>query len=231
MNPYAAYIIPRYSILNPDKIEVFENLSLLDSILLRSTLYLNLLENFVKRESKIDFYFFLDNSDKQLIAPEFKDFNTSIKFVDLNSKQILIENLSNKEFPNHKKNIFISPDIMGLNLQELERLFNLLNIENKSLLIWKSSTGELAFLGFNIYSDEIAQGLMKSDFNYDNLLSNIKSSSHFINTVNDVLVVRKFDDFKQSYHDLSQKKSIEYCSQEMHERFTHLFIEYKDLLK
>jgi hypothetical protein len=231
MNQNAAYIIPRYPILNPQKAKIFENLNLQDSVLLRSTLYLNLIENFIKKESKIDFYFFLDIVDRNFLTAEFNIEKISLSFVDLSNKQALVENLANKEFSKHKKNIFISPDIMGLNLKEVERLLNLLNIEDDSLLIGKSKEGELGFLGFNSYSDEIAQGLIKSDFNYDNFLSKIKSSSHFINTVNDILVVRNLNNFKQLYTDLSQKKSIDYCSQEIHERFTHLFIEHKDLLK
>jgi hypothetical protein len=231
MNPNAAYIIPRSSILNPKKIKIFENLNISDSILLRSTLYLNLIDNFSKKESKTDFYFFLDNFDKDLITEEFNSDKILVNFVDLDDKLALVENLANKEFSKHKKNIFISPDIMGLNLQEVERLFNLLNVEDESLLIGKSKDGELGFLGFNKYSDEVAQSLINSEFNYDVFLSNIKSSSHFINTVSDILVVRNLNNFKQLYIDLSQKKSIEYCSQEMHERFTQLFIEYKDLLK
>ena len=48
------------------------------------------------------------------------------------------------------------------------------------------------------------------------------------------LIISKFSDiqdFKTLYKELSKKESLIYCSQNMHEKFTHLFIEYKELLK
>ena len=65
----------------------------------------------------------------------------------------------------------------------------------------------------------------------DKFLSYNKSCEYFVNTLTDVIAVSNINDFKKLYIDLSQKKSNEYCSQQMHERFTHLFVEYKDLLK
>jgi len=89
----------------------------------------------------------------------------------------------------------------------------------------------LQFFGFNNYSEEIINNLILSNFSYNDFLGLVKSCEHFMHIVNDVLLVRNIDNFKQLYQELSQKKSIEYCSQPMHERFTHLFVEYKDLLK
>jgi hypothetical protein len=48
MKPSAAYIVPQDSILNPTRNKLFDNFSADDSILLRTTLYLNLIENFLK---------------------------------------------------------------------------------------------------------------------------------------------------------------------------------------
>lgn len=231
MNPNAAYIIPQAPILNTKRITKFENFSIDDSILLKSTLYLSLLENFTKKESKIDFYFFLDEADKEFLPEEFKQKNINFYFTDITNKNSLFENLSSKEFSDHKNNIIITSDLVGINISELERLINLLNIEDESLLISKSKDDDIGIFGFNNYSSEVFNNLVKSGFKYDDFLSRIKSSSHFIHAASEVLLIKGIDDFKQLYTALSQKKSIEYCSQEMHERFTHLFIEYKDLLK
>ena len=65
----------------------------------------------------------------------------------------------------------------------------------------------------------------------DKFLSYNKSCDYFVNTLSDVISVIDVNDFKKLYTELSLKKSNEYCSQQMHERFTHLFVEYKDLLK
>lgn len=231
MNQNAVYIIPQSSFLNPAQINVFENFSNNDSILLRSTLYLNLAENFLNKENKIDFYFFFDENDKEFLSKDFELNNINPRFNDLKNKSLFFENLSAKEFLTHKNNLIISSDLIGINISELERIINLLNIEDESLLIGKSKEGEIGVLGFNNYFPEIFENLIKADFEFDDFLSRLKSSNHFIHTLNDILLIRNINNFKQLYTELSQKKSIEYCSQEMHERFTHLFIEYKDLLK
>lgn len=231
MNQNAVYIIPQSSFLNPAQINVFENFSNNDSILLRSTLYLNLAENFLNKENKIDFYFFFDENDKEFLSKDFELNNINPRFNDLKNKSLFFENLSAKEFLTHKNNLIISSDLIGINISELERIINLLNIEDESLLIGKSKEGEIGVLGFNNYFPEIFENLIKADFKFDDFLSRLKSSNHFIHTLNDILLIRNINNFKQLYTELSQKKSIEYCSQEMHERFTHLFIEYKDLLK
>ncbi len=231
MNQNAVYIIPQSSFLNPAHINLFENFSKSDSILLRSTLYLNLVENFLNKENKIDFYFYFDENDKEFLSNEFELYKLNPLFNDLKNKSLFFENLSAKEFLTHKNNLIISSDLIGINISELERIINLLNIEDESLLIGKSKDGEIGILGFNNYFPEIFENLIKSDFKFDDFLSRLKSSNHFIHTLNDILLIRNINNFKQLYTELSQKKSIEYCSQEMHERFTHLFIEYKDLLK
>lgn len=231
MNQTAAYIIPNTAILNPELIQPFENFGINDSILLRSTLYLNLVENFISKDSKTDFYFYLDIGDKDFITDEFRISKLNLKFGDLSNKNLFFENLSSKEFSSYKNNTLINSDLIGLNILDLEKLTNLLNIEDESLLINKSKSGDIGIFGFNNYSNEIFKSLINANFKYDEFLSRIKSLSHFIHTTNDILLIKNINDFRQLYFELSQKKSIEYCSQKMHERFTHLFIEYKDLLK
>ncbi len=231
MNPNAVYIIPDSPILNPDLTKQFENFSIDDSILLKSTLYLSLAENFLTKESKIDFYFYMDEKDKDYITDEFRIQNLSVKFSDLYNHKTFYEKLSTKEFLNHKNNILIKPDILGITLNDLDKFFNLLSIEDESLLLGKSVEREIGILGFNNYYPDIFNELIKSKYNYDEFLINFKLSSHFIHTTSDILLIRNINNFKQMYFNLSQKISKEYCSQEMHERFTHLFIEYKDQLK
>jgi hypothetical protein len=144
---------------------------------------------------------------------------------------LLFENLFLKEFNAHKNNIILSADLIGINQIEVDKYFNLLNIDDESLLIGKSKEGVIGVFGFNSYSTDIFSCLVKSDFNYSNFLSCTKTLNHFIHTLNDILLIKNIEHFKQLYIELSQKKSIEYCSQQIHEMFTHLFIEYKDLLK
>ncbi len=231
MKQNAVYIVPSSPIFNPSHIKLFDKFNSDESKFLRSTLYLNLINNFSDKENKADFYFYLDELDKDFLPEEFTRQNFTPHFFDLSNKKLFFENLSVKEFTLHKNNILIASDIIGINIIDIDKCINLLSIEDESLLIGKSKENEIGILGFNNYYPDIFDSFVKSSFMFDDFLSRIKSSNHFINTLNDVLLIRNIDDFKQLYHELSQKKSIEYCSQEMHERFTHLFIEYKDLLK
>ena len=190
-----------------------------------------MVENFFRDGNKTDCYFVLDERDRDFITDDFKTDKLNFHFADLTEQKLVFENLFLKEFSSHKNNIILSSDLIGINQIELDKYFNLLNIDDESLLIGKSNEGVIGVFGFNSYSVDIFNCLVKSEFNYNNFLSCTKTLNHFIHTLNDILLIKNIEHFKQLYIELSQKKSIEYCSQQMHEKFTHLFIEYKELLK
>jgi len=231
MNSKAIYIFPFYAFYTDELYKKFVEFKKEDVLFLATTLYLNILENLIGREDKIDIYCIWDESKKDNLPDELKNINHKIIFKDLSNKKILFEKLSSKEFLSYKNNLIVFSDAIDIRPSDYEQYFNLLNIEDESLVIAKDKENNIAVLGFNNYSDEIISSLVLSGFDYNNFLSRIKSCEHFMHIVNDVLLVRNINNFKQLYLELSQKKSIEYCSQPMHERFTHLFVEYKDLLK
>ena len=53
---------------------------------------------------------------------------------------------------------------------------------------------------------------------------------YLLHVLSEFFIVNNFEDFKALYNILSKKESLEFCSQEMHEKFTHLFIEWCLLL-
>jgi len=231
MKSNAVYIIPDRSVFNLDLIKDFENFNKADSLLLCSTLYMNLVENFIGRKFKADIYCILDELDKEFISNELKNTEIKILFDNISNKKKLFDKLAAKEFSLHKNNLIIFSNIMGINLIDVEKYFKLLNIEDESLLIGRSKDNCVVILGFNNYSEEVFTNLLNVNFNYDELLIKLSSLNYFIHTTKDILSINNLSDFKELYTDLSKKKSIEYCSQQMHEKFTHLFVEYKDLLK
>lgn len=231
MNPNAIYIIPASLIFNHEEIKEFEIFDKTDSLLLSSTLYLNLVENFIGRDFKADIFCLIDERDKEFISNELRNDEIKILFENINNKKNLFDKLSAKEFSLHKNNLVIFSNIMGINLTDVEKYFKMLNIEDESLLIGRSKDNCVVILGFNNYSEEVFTNLLKVNFNYDELLIKLSSLNYFIHTTKDILRINNLNDFKELYSDLSQKKSIEYCSQKMHEKFTHLFVEYKELLK
>jgi len=231
MNSKAVYIFPFFASVSIELYDSFSGFSKPDVVMLSISLYLNILENLNGKEDRIDIYCLWDEKDRDYLPVELKNDNLKIIFTDISNKKIIFEKLANKEFSRYKNNLIVFSDVIDIKPSDYEQYFNLLNIEDESLVIAKSKENNIAVFGFNNYSNEIINSLLLSGFDYNNFLSRIKSCTHFMHIVNDLLVVRSLINFKQLYVALSQKKSIEYCSQQMHERFTHLFVEYKDLLK
>lgn len=231
MNSKAVYIFP-FNFFHLDEIyNSLDGFKKEDVFFLIYTLYLNILENLYGKEDKIDIYCIWTENDKISIPEELKSNNFKIIYTDVSNTKIIFEKLSLKEFLLYKNNLLVCSDVIDVKPADYDQYFNLLNIENESLVIAKNKENSIAVFGFNNYSEEIINILLLSGFDYNIFLSRIKSSAHFMNIVNDVLLIRSISDYKQLYLELSQKKSMEYCSQKMHERFTHLFVEYKDLLK
>ena len=233
MNSKAVYILPFYFSHAKELSNNLDGFSKDDISFLFETLYLNILENLIGKQAKIEIYCIWDENRKDNLPDEFKNSNYNIVFSDVSKKKLILERLSSKEFLSHKNNLIIFSDAIDIRPSDYEQYFNLLNIEDESLVIAKNKENSIAVFGFNNYSEEIINNLILSNFSYNDFLGRVKSCEHFMHIVNDVLLVRNLNlyNFKQLYQELSQKKSIEYCSQPMHERFTNLFVEYNDLLK
>ncbi len=231
MKQNAIYIIPQFSLsqrLIDDNFEQFTNE---DFSFLKFILYLNLLENVNQRKDKVDIIKVLDSSDKESFSDVSSDESSKTIFCDIKDIKSLLKELSNKEFISHKNNLLILSDAIDIRPVDIDKYFNLLSMDDKSIVIATSIDRKIKVFGFNSYSDDLIKYISDSDFFMDKFLSYNKSCEYFVNTVNEVLAVNNVDDFKKLYTELSLKSSWDYCSQQMHERFTHLFVEYKDLLK
>ena len=231
MKQNAIYIIPSYPLLNrlgDTNIEEFKDE---DYIFLKSILYLNLLENVNVKIDKADIFKIFDFSDKDLLSDEFTEKSQRIIYGDINNLKLLFKELLSKEFISYKNNLVVFSDVINIRPVDIGQYFSVLNNDENSLVLAKSSDGKIKVFGFHNYSDDLFKHLTDSLFVQDKFLSYNKSCDYLVNTLIDVVSVININDFKKLYNDLSLKKSFEYCSQQMHERFTHLFVEYKDLLK
>ena len=172
----------------------------------------------------------MDNSDKDFLTDGLIDESSKTIFYDIRELKSLIKEFSSKEFLSYKNNLIIFSDVIDIRSIDIDKYFNLLSMDDKSLVIATSTDRRIKVFGFNSYSDDLLKNISDSDFNMDKFLIYNKSCAYFVNTLNQVLAISNIDDFKKLYSELSQKSSWDYCSQQMHERFTHLFVEYKDLL-
>ena len=231
MKQNAIYIIPPFSLSQRSTDDNFKQFSDEDFSFLKSTLYLTLLENVNQRNEKNEIIKVLDSSDKELFRNEFIDESTNTIYYNAKDLKSVLKELSNKEFISHKNNLIIFSDAIDIRPVDIDKYISLLSIDDKSILIATSKDRKMKVFGFNSYSDDLIKYFSDSDFYMDKFLSYNKSCEYFVNTVNEVLAINNIEDFKILYTELSFKSSWDYCSQQMHERFTHLFVEYKDLLK
>lgn len=206
-----------------------ENFSESDSSYFRATLYLNIMENIIKGKDKTDLFVILSKDEKYSEFEMLKDFH--LITAEQNSISILQSEQITKEFSNHKYNILVAGNVVNLSSTDIEKFFNLLGIDEKTILISKSSSNKISAFGFCGYTDELIRFFIESELSIQKFLGFNKSCEYYITLAKDLFEVNDISDFKKLYIDLSQKASLEYCSQNMHERFTHLFVEYKDLLK
>ena len=225
------YIIPASVIFRQDSVPVFEGLSKEDSSVLFSTLYMNNKEVVQKLLGDLEFHFCFYEIDNENLLPEFSEMPDNIHFYKLNESvkffRQLFKTFPADEFPNI---LIIFSNTMGIKPSDLLKTINLLNHEDKNIVVGRSTNGKISIIAFNYYEDTLLETFSSFNFTYEELLPRINKIDYFFFLLNGFLTVDNLNDFKNLYKILSNKDSIDFCSHEMHEKFTHLFIEYKDLL-
>ena len=224
------YILCLHPIFNSAAVPKFEKLSLRDSILLYSQLLANFIDIFSKTYLKFELVFCLDEKDEDYIPGKFFP-NESKIFINISENESSkVQRLAKNYFSGFENNIIIRADVIGISEKTIKKIFNLLAIEDDVLVIGKSINKKVALLGFNNLGMNLLDEMFSTTLEYDNFLIEAGKSDLFLNTLNGFQLIEDFSDFKNLYIELSKKESLSYCSQLMHERFTNLFIEYKDLL-
>ena len=224
------YILSLHPIFNSAAVPKFEKLSLRDSILLYSQLLANFIDNFSKTDLKFELVFCLEEKDEDYIPGKFFPNESKIFINTSENESSNVERLAKNYFSGFENNIIIRADVIGISEKTIKKIFNLLAIEDDVLVIGKSINKKVALLGFNNLEMNLLDEMFSTTLEYDNFLIEAGKSDLFLNTLNGFQLIENFIDFKNLYIELSKKESLAYCSQQMHERFTNLFIEYKDLL-
>lgn len=224
------YILSLHPLFNGEAAQKFENLSLWDSNLLYSHLLANFIEIFTHTDLDFELVFCLNEKDENYIPANFFPDDSIIFFNTSENNDANFEWLGKKYFSSFENNILIRADVIGISEKTIQKIFNLLAIEDDVLVIGKSINKKVALLGFNNLEINLLNEMFSTTIEYDNFLIEAGKSDLFLNTLNGFQLIDNFSDFKNLYIELSKKDSLAYCSQQMHERFTNLFIEYKDLL-
>jgi len=222
------YLIPLFPVFNEQETRLFNSFSREDSINLYSSLYLNLKEITNSLLNSAACIFCFDERDKNHVYPEFS--GSEKIFANLNDKSVLLKVLSEKYFGRFNNNLIIFVNTISISQKDILKYLDLLNREDESFIIGKSHNSKVSYIGFNIYNPELFHQVEATDLKFDNLLHLVCRFDYFVNILNGSLFIEDINDFKILYRELSKKESLSYCSQKIHEKFTHLFIEYKELL-
>jgi hypothetical protein len=224
------YVLCLHPIFNGAATTRFENLSIRDSNLLYSHLIANFIEVFADTDLEFELVFCLNEKDEHCIPSNFFPDESKIFINTSENDNENLERLAKSYFSRFENNILIRADVIGISEKTIQKIFNLLAIEDDVLVIGKSINKKVALLGFNNLEMNLIDEMFSTTLEYDNFLIVAGKSDLFLNTLNGFQLIENFSDFKNLYIELSKKESLAYCSQQMHERFTNLFIEYKDLL-
>ena len=225
------FVVPSGPVFNSEEVQAFEKLSQGDSALLQSTLYLNYKDMLSKSSDAYEIVYFLDEKDKDCLPAEFNSENMKIQFIKCSEGWSNIAGFISRKINQDSTNILIlSSHSIGITPQKIEKYFNLLNHEDRNILVGKTPAQKVSLIGLNYFESRMFEGFTNFSMTLDEFLRYVNRLDNFLFSVDGFNTIEKLDDFKKLYKILSTKESIEFCSHEIHEKFTHLFIEYKELL-
>jgi hypothetical protein len=200
------------------------------SVLLYSSLLLNYKELLETNSAQANYYFLIDESDRDFVTTEFAD-SARIIWINSHEKISALKNISDKYFINYNNNIIIPSDTMGIYSKDFKKTFNLLAVEDDAIVAGRAYNDKISFIGFNRLDDNFFTDFNWDDLNYLKGLSALCRQNIFLQVIDGCMIIETTEEYRKLYQELSKKESLAYCSQNMHEKFTSLFIEYKELLK
>ena len=224
-------LFSRHPVFNIKYVPVFEKLNQKNSVYLNTLLLSNYLDLIHKIELKADFACLLDERDKEFVSINYLPAKFNLYYYHPGVKESFAGLLSANNPANYSKSVLIDANSMGVSENTINKILDLLSIEDASIIIGRTTKNKLAFMGVNRYDEELNSGFQAAHFNYDKFLAGISTKNYFLTVLDGFLALNDFDDFRELYFRLSKKNSLAYCSEEMHEKFNNIFIEYKDYLK
>ncbi len=223
-------IVADSPIINPKEIKAYPNLSVNYSVYLNTLLYSNWLEIFSGIKEQVEIYVLLNEMDMEFIPKYFLPDSDHTIIYTHSQLANLPEHFLKQQISANSKTLLLFYNSIGLKVNDIMRIFNLLQTEDPSIVIGKSVRGKIILSCTNGLDEELVNPIFEAKRNFDDYLISISSKDIFIHTLDGFLSIDNFEDIKKLYIELSKKESLSYCSQKMHENFNDLFIEYKELL-
>lgn len=223
-------ILPPSAVFDTQSLPPFDNFSAEDSALLYSTLYANHIDVIKRQNGTYEITCLFDRKDEQFIPAEIKD-TVECRYFEVGEKWKLLASVSQQKTGTDNSNILVLlSNTIGITPASLQYLFNLLNNDDNNIITGSSLNGTVAFFGYNFFDPALFGSLGPGSISSDDFLRAANKANGFIFSLKGYHSVGDLEDFRKLYRMLSTKDSIDYCSQSIHEQFTQLFIEYKELL-
>lgn len=225
------YLVSMFPMFNEKSVSPMGKIDEKHTSQLYANLILNHKENFNQIINNTSVLFGFDGNDREHLPAIFSNIGLKNIFPDSENPYQRIKNIADKHFGFYNNNLIIFSNSIGFSPSELKKILDLLTIESEAVIIGKSINGGVSFIGFNYLNQKLLQDIHWNGIEYENLLRKVNKYDNFVYVRENSLVISTEKDFKLLYAELSKKESLDYCSQQMHEKFTHIFIEYKELLK
>jgi hypothetical protein len=219
-------------IFNHDYCQLYPNFSKADSSFLYVTLLQNLYEIFSTVFPKEDLFLCLNEKDKDILTEDTSTpfLSDNVFYFDKDTFRNDFVSIFDKRKSDAKNFIFIRPDFVGLTTFDILQILDLLLLEDDILILKKSLHNKIVLFAANKFQNEIPKLIHKKNFVCDSALKKLCGLNYQLYQLKNVFSLVHGNDFKELYKMLSRKENYTCCSKQMHDRFTHLFIEYKELL-
>jgi len=224
------YFVPPHPLFNKDEVPLFGSFDKKNSIHLNLTLLLNSKEIINNMVLPVPTIFCFDENDRGYLPEDFSTGKTKNFYINTSDKSFL-KVLYDKYFTKYKYNLLILTNTVSISSSDISKIFDLLSREDETVTIGITNKKRIAFIGFNSVSSDILHDIDLKNLYYEKLLNKLCRFDYFVHVIDGLISINDIDDFKNLYFELSKKENYRYCSQNIHEKFTHLFIEYKELLK
>lgn len=224
-------LFPLFPFSDPSHIPLSGQMAKEDLSLLYSVLYENYSEVINELKDNCTVIYVLNNKDAENITPDLKEKITEAFQINAFNTNNEIKNLNDKYFKKFHNNLIIFSHSIGVTPTDIKKIFSLLEIEDESVMLGRDNDERIVMFGFNSFNEDLFGNIVEDRNHYNEILIKAGKEENFVHTLSNYMLIETKNDFIKLYSELSKKESLQYCTQPIHEKFTHLFIEYKDLLK
>lgn len=230
-NNICFYLINTNPIFNEHKLNIFPSFTKKYSARFYTALMLNLIETIFKFNQHSKLVLCLNKLDEDYIPTDvsFQNIYKEFHFFNTNNNEIEIHNLFEKNSEEYHNHIFLKSNFVGLLPENLSVFSNLFSIEDDVTIVGRSSNNKICFVGFNSLISSAAN-LFNFNSQYESYLKKTNKLNGQLYSFSNFRSLENQNDFKLLYKFLSAKDNFNLCSKYIYDKFTNIFIEYKELL-